>query len=73
VLRTLPRAVDRLLVNVVLAGARAAWPLLRRVPASWLRPLLALRARRLRRSLVGSLLAPSLALVTAGVLLALFR
>lgn len=43
--------IDRLLVRLLLAGARRRWPLLRPVPSSWLRPVLEPRARRLRRPL----------------------
>ena len=65
--------IDRLLVRLLLAGARRRWPLLRLVPSSWLRPLLAPPARRLRRPLGQGALWLSLALAATGVLVALVR
>jgi hypothetical protein len=67
------RAIDRLLVSLLLAGARRGWPVLRLVPASWLRPLLAPTARRLRGPLAHVMLSLSLALAATSVLLALAR
>jgi hypothetical protein len=70
--RPLPATIDRLLATVLLAGARRSWPLLRLIPSSWLRPLLAPTARRLRYSLARGVVAVST--VTAGiVLLAVLR
>jgi hypothetical protein len=64
--------IDRLLATVLLAGARRSWPLLRLIPSSWLRPLLAPTARRLRYSLARGAMA--LSTVTAAiVLLAVLR
>lgn len=65
--------IDRLLVRLLLAGARRRWPLLRLVPSSWLRALLAPPARRLRRSLGQAALQLSLALAATGALVALVR
>ena len=59
--------LDRLLANVLLAGARRNWPLLRLVPERWLRPLLMPTARHLRCSLARSATFLSLAgIATAG-------
>jgi hypothetical protein len=69
----LARVVDRLLVRLLLAGARRRWPLLRLVPSSWLRPLLAPPARRLRRPLGRGALWLSIALAATGVAAALAR
>jgi hypothetical protein len=70
---SVPHAIDRLLVSLLLGGARRGWPVLRLVPASWLRPLLAPTARRLRRPLGQGMLSLSAALAATGVLLALVR
>jgi hypothetical protein len=44
-------AVDRRLAGLIIARLRRSWPLLKLVPASWIVPIVAPRARRLRRSL----------------------
>jgi hypothetical protein len=66
-----PRVIDRLLVTLLLMGARRSWPVLRLVPSPWLRPLLAPTARRLHRQLRRGILLLSLALASTGALLAL--
>lgn len=66
-------AIDRLLASILLAGARRSWPLLRLVPSSWLRPLLAPTARRLRYSLARSAIALSTTVAAAIVLLVMLR
>jgi hypothetical protein len=71
--RAAPRAIDRLLVTLLLVGVRRTWPVLRLVPSPWLRPLLAPTARRLHRPLRQGILSLSLALASTGVLLALVR
>jgi hypothetical protein len=67
------RLIEKLLVRLLLAGARRRWPVLRLVPSSWLRPLLAPPARRLRRPLGQGALWLSLALAGTTVLVALAR
>jgi hypothetical protein len=69
----LPATIDRLLATVLLAGARRSWPLLRLIPSSWLRPLLAPTARRLRYSLARGAMAFSTTVTAAIVLLAVLR
>jgi hypothetical protein len=44
-------AVDRRLAGLIIARLRRSWPLLKLVPASWIVPIVAPSARRLRRSL----------------------
>jgi hypothetical protein len=61
--------MDRLLATLLLAGARRSWPVLRLLPSSWIRRLLAPTARRMRRSLARGVLWLSLAV---GVLVVLF-
>jgi hypothetical protein len=69
----LPGTIDRLLAGVLLAWVRRSWPLLRLVPSSWLRPLLAPTARRLRYSLACWAMALSTTVTAAIVLLAVLR
>jgi hypothetical protein len=61
-------AIDRRLAGLILIRLRRAWPLLRLVPASWIIPVVAPGARRLRRTL--STAAVSL-LVAGGTVLVL--
>jgi hypothetical protein len=65
--------IDRLLVRLLLAGARRRWPLLRLIPSSWLRSLLAPPAHRLCRPLGRGALWLSLALAATTLLAALVR
>lgn len=60
--------LDRLLANVLLAGARRRWPLLSLVPARWLRPLLMPTAARMRNLVARSLLLVALP-ATASIVL----
>jgi len=72
VLSSLTAAADRRLSDLILAGARRRWPLLRFVPARWLAPATGIAARRARRSLVrGAILVTPVigcAIVVAAVL-----
>ena len=43
-------AVDRRLAGLIIARLRRSWAVLKLVPASWIVPIVAPRARRLRRS-----------------------
>ena len=63
--------LDRLLANVLLAGAGRRWPLLRLVPRRWLRPLLMPTARHLRSSLARGAMLTSLAEITTAASLLL--
>jgi hypothetical protein len=65
--------LDRLLVSVLLAGARRRWPLVRLVPRRWVRPLLMPAARRVRASLARAAMFVSLAVIAAGAVLFLSR
>jgi hypothetical protein len=47
----LGEAVDRRVAGLIVTRLRRSWPLLKVVPASWIVPIVAPRARRLRRSL----------------------
>jgi hypothetical protein len=69
----LPGTIDRLLAGVLLARVRRSWPLLRLVPSSWLWPLLAPMARRLRYSLAGWAMAVCTTVAAAIVLLVMLR
>jgi hypothetical protein len=42
-------AIDRRLAGLIIIRLRRSWPLLKLVPASWMFPIVALGARRLRR------------------------
>jgi len=44
-------AIDRRLAGLIIIRLQRAWPLLKLVPASWIVPIVAPGARRLRRSL----------------------
>ncbi len=57
--------LDRLLVAVLVAGARRRWPVLSLVPSRWLRPLLLPTARQARSSLGRGAMLISLALIAA--------
>jgi len=65
---TVSAAIDRRLENVIVACARRQLPVLRLVPARWIRPAIAPTAVRLRRLLSRGVLA--LALPT-GIIVAL--
>jgi hypothetical protein len=43
-------AIDRRLVELIIIRLRRNWPVLELVPASWICPIVAPAARRLRRS-----------------------
>jgi hypothetical protein len=60
--------IDRRLRDLIVAWSRRQWPVLRLVPARWLRPVVAPTALRLRRSLSRTVLAAAL---PVGILLAL--
>jgi hypothetical protein len=62
-------AIDRRLAELIIVRLRRAWPLLKLVPASWVFPIVAPGARRLRRSLSRGAVALA---VSAGALLVLF-
>jgi hypothetical protein len=63
--------LNRLLADLLVAGARRRWPLLRLVPRRWLRPLLIPTARQLRSSLACVAVFMSLAAIAVGVMLVL--
>ena len=44
-------AIDQRLANLILAAARRRWPLLKLIPAAWMRPLVAPAAARMRQAL----------------------
>jgi hypothetical protein len=50
-------AIDRRLEAVIVVWVRRQWPVLRLVPARWIRPAIAPTAVRLRRSLSRGMLA----------------
>ena len=66
-------ALDRCIASLILLRVRRAWPPLRAIPASWIRPLLVPMGTRLRRSLTRAVLAVSLATGATVVLLAALR
>jgi hypothetical protein len=61
-------AIDRRLAELIILRMRRSWPLLKLVPASWILPIVAPGATRLRRSLSRG--AAALA-VSAGALIVL--
>jgi hypothetical protein len=68
VLSALGACVDRRIATVILARARRRWPLLRFVPATWIRPLVVPAATLARREFSR---AAATTLVLAGALIAL--
>jgi hypothetical protein len=62
-------AIDRRLAELIITGLRRAWPLLKLVPTSWVFPIVAPGARRLRRSLSRGAVALA---VSAGAVIVLF-
>ena len=61
-------AIDRRLEDLIVVWVRRRWPVLRLVPARWIRPAVAPTAVLLRRSLSRGLLA---AAMPVGIILAL--
>jgi hypothetical protein len=61
-------AIDRRCEGLIVAWLRRRWPVLRLVPAGWMRPLITPTATRMRRSLSQGLLAVTL---SGGVVLTL--
>jgi hypothetical protein len=57
--------LDRLLANLLLAGARRRWPLLALVPPRLLRPVIMPTARRVRLLVAGGALVCSLIALAA--------
>jgi hypothetical protein len=53
-------AIDSRLQILIVAWARRRWPVLRLVPACWIRPAVAPAAPRLRRALSRALLATAM-------------
>jgi hypothetical protein len=64
----LSAAIDYRLEGLIVGWARRQWPVLRFVPASWIRPALTPTAVRLRRSLIRGALTLA---IPAGCVLAL--
>ncbi|MDA0158990.1 hypothetical protein OM076_01835 [Solirubrobacter ginsenosidimutans] len=60
--KVLSVAVDRLLQELIVASSRRHWPMLRLVPARWLRAAVAPTALRLRRSLARVALATAMSI-----------
>jgi hypothetical protein len=66
--RAVSAAIDRRLQNLIVACARRQLPVLRLVPARWIRPAIAPTAVRLRRSLSRGALALGLLIGVAAVM-----
>lgn len=64
-------AIDGWLAELMIIRLRRAWPLLKLVPASWIFPIVAPSARRLRRSLCHGAVAVAVSAGAVIVLIAL--
>jgi hypothetical protein len=71
-LSELGAAIDRRLAELMIGRLRRGWPVLKLMPASWIVPIMAPAARRLRRSLSRGVLIVAMSVGALALMLSAF-